>query len=305
MVATGRAMSSMGEEAPPLLSLSLPSAQPVASPVAIPCTSRSIARARRLSTVTATPASTNTVLFGVPVHCSDNASGDNSSNDTGRTIAVAAPAAGGLTPGVPRAAAAATATAAVAMSGLDREHTVSLGPRGDESGGYGSSSDNSPGGNGGGGGGGGGYGLNDIADTARRWWRNSAASIGVVAGTGGGGCDDHEDEARSEEEEEAQEAEEEDEAEEEQEQEIPCLVAREPLQGSGVNVRVVRAILRMADWHDQGDLGPDEFSLAMYLCRRHRLGQRVPSMLEAWMIPPGLREARGCRGNYPSPAYAP
>ncbi|CAN0464166.1 unnamed protein product [Hapterophycus canaliculatus] len=44
---------------------------------------------------------------------------------------------------------------------------------------------------------------------------------------------------------------------------MPCLVAREPLQGSGVSVRVARAILRIADWDDQGDLGADEFSLAM------------------------------------------
>ncbi|CAN0483678.1 unnamed protein product [Ectocarpus sp. 12 AP-2014] len=84
---------------------------------------------------------------------------------------------------------------------------------------------------------------------------------------------------------------------------MPCLVAREPLQGSGVNVRMARAILQIADWQNRGDLGLDEFSLAMYLCRRQRLGEGVPSMLEAWMIPPSLREARGCRDNGPSPAY--
>ncbi|CAM9639560.1 unnamed protein product [Laminaria digitata] len=43
----------------------------------------------------------------------------------------------------------------------------------------------------------------------------------------------------------------------------------------------------------------------MYLCRRHRLGEGVPSMLEAWMIPPRLRETRGCDCDSPSPAFPP
>ncbi|CAM9213081.1 unnamed protein product [Ascophyllum nodosum] len=91
-----------------------------------------------------------------------------------------------------------------------------------------------------------------------------------------------------------------------EERRLPCLAAREPLQGSGVTARVARGILRIADWNESGDLGPDEFALAMYLCRRYRLGEGVPSLLEAWMIPPALREARGCEGNSGlSPAFPP